>query len=55
MGIIGGADGPTAIFVSTPPGGWIVPGVIALAAIMLPVGVACWLRRGKRKHTSTEE
>lgn len=55
MGIIGGADGPTVIFISTTPGGWVVLGIIALAVILLPIGIAYWLRRRKRKHTSTEE
>ena len=34
VGIIGGADGPTAIFVSRFPIGLVVIGVIALAAIV---------------------
>ena len=34
IGIIGGADGPTAIFVSGFPIGLVVIGVIAIAAII---------------------
>ena len=34
LGIIGGADGPTAIFVSDFPIGLVVIGVIAIAAII---------------------
>ena len=34
IGIIGGADGPTAIFVSDFPMGLVVIGVIAIAAII---------------------
>ena len=34
IGIIGGADGPTAIFLSGFPIGLVVAGVIAIAAII---------------------
>ena len=34
IGIIGGADGPTAIFVSGFPMGLVVVGAIAIAAII---------------------
>ena len=34
IGIIGGADGPTAIFVSGFPIGLVVVGVIAIAAVI---------------------
>ena len=34
IGIIGGADGPTAIFVSGFPIGLVVIGVIAIAAVI---------------------
>ena len=48
MGIIGGADGPTVIFVSAAPDGWILLGLIALAALLL-VGILWVKRRRKRK------
>ena len=39
LGVIGGADGPTAIFVSAAPFWWVLPlilaAVIAAAAIMI--------------------
>ena len=35
LGIIGGADGPTAIFVSELPMGLIAVGVIAIALIIV--------------------
>ena len=35
IGIIGGADGPTAVFVSGFPTGLVVLGVIALAVIVV--------------------
>ena len=34
IGIIGGADGPTAIFVSGIPIGLVVAGIIAIAAVI---------------------
>ena len=37
IGIIGGADGPTAIFVGGSPIGLVVLGVIAVAAILILV------------------
>lgn len=44
IGIIGGADGPTAIFITGPaPGAWVLP------AIMLTVGVIGLLRLRKPK------
>lgn len=43
IGIISGADGPTAIFITSSPGGsdW---GALALAAVLLGLGVAAYLR-----------
>ena len=46
LGIIGGADGPTAIFVSGPAGGLPLAGLLLLAAALV-----LWLlrrRKGKK-------
>ena len=45
LGIIGGADGPTAIFVSYSPD-W---GLIILLAVIAAVGVGAWLFLRRRK------
>lgn len=45
VGLIGGADGPTAIFVSTAP---LLPkllGALALAAVAAVIGVIIWRSR----------
>ena len=43
IGIIGGADGPTAIFVSASTGGYLIAGMIVVAAIVLTVLVILYL------------
>ena len=49
IGIIGGADGPTAIFVTTAPGfGWKAA---MLAAAVVGILVFLRLRKGKKKQT----
>jgi len=48
MGIIGGADGPTAIIVTTTTQGWMLLGAVAVALV---IGVIRWIaeiRRNKR-------
>ena len=45
MGIIGGPDGPTAIFISASPAGIAVWVMLAAAGI----GMSIWLIRRKRK------
>ena len=45
MGIIGGADGPTAVFVTGKPWAAVVTGIIVLAAIVL--AVVLWRRKRK--------
>ncbi|MCI9579706.1 MAG: sodium ion-translocating decarboxylase subunit beta [Oscillibacter sp.] len=45
MGIIGGPDGPTAIFVSTTPAGIAVPVLLAAA-----LAAVIWLFLRKRKR-----
>ena len=49
VGVIGGADGPTVIFVTGALGGWswLIP-VLAVAA--LAVAVVCMVRRKEKKH-----
>ncbi|MGM9537960.1 MAG: LPXTG cell wall anchor domain-containing protein [Candidatus Onthomonas sp.] len=44
-GVIGGADGPTAVFVTGNPWAAIAVGVLVLAAIVL--AVVLWRRRKK--------
>ncbi len=44
-GVIGGADGPTAIFVSSGPADFVLPGAILAALILAAV---LW-RRKRRK------
>lgn len=43
IGIIGGADGPTAIFVTTSTGGNLIAGMIVGAAIVLTALVVLYL------------
>ena len=45
IGIIGGADGPTAVFVSGDPMGLIltVAGIVAAAALLV-TGIVLWMR-----------
>lgn len=45
MGIIGGADGPTAIFVSTTTEAWVLLGA---AIVALTVGGIRWIIHIKR-------
>ncbi len=45
LGIIGGADGPTAVFVSGGPGALWVPLLLLAAAVLLVV----FLRKRKKK------
>ena len=45
MGVIGGPDGPTAIFVSTTPGGTAVLALLASAVI----GAGIWFYLHRRK------
>lgn len=48
IGIIGGADGPTAIFVSGDPAGFILTAVgIVAAAALLITGIVLWVRNKK--------
>jgi len=47
VGIIGGADGPTAIYVSGEPLIW---GIAAAAVILAAVGVVVYLCRRKKKE-----
>ena len=50
IGIIGGADGPTAIFITTPDwASWIVP------VILLGIGISGFLYLKKRKKSSEGE
>lgn len=46
IGIIGGADGPTAIYISSniSPAGWL-----ALAAVLVAAGVLLLWRHNKKK------
>lgn len=48
VGIIGGADGPTAIFVSRNFSPWTVGAVIAAAAVLV-AGCVLFIRKRKRK------
>ncbi|MCI9331907.1 MAG: sodium ion-translocating decarboxylase subunit beta [Oscillibacter sp.] len=45
MGVIGGVDGPTVIFVSTTPAGIALPALLAAA---LGAGMWLFLRRRKK-------
>ena len=48
IGIIGGADGPTAVFVSGDPMGLILTVAgIAAAAALLVTGIVLWVRHKK--------
>lgn len=46
VGIIGGADGPTAVFVSGSP----AAAVILLLGAAALIGTGIWLLRRKRRH-----
>ncbi len=48
VGIIGGADGPTAIFISRNFLPWTIGAVIAVAA--LAVGCVLFIRKRKKKN-----
>ena len=50
LGIIGGADGPTAVFVSGPAGGLPLAGLLLLAAALLALGLGLFLWWRKRKE-----
>ena len=43
LGIIGGADGPTYIYVRSTMAGGIMPAVMALGALALISGVIVWI------------
>ncbi|MCI8328097.1 MAG: LPXTG cell wall anchor domain-containing protein [Oscillibacter sp.] len=45
MGIIGGPDGPTAVFITTAPAGSAVPALLAVVVL----GAALWIFLRKRK------
>ena len=50
VGVIGGADGPTAVFVAASPGPgwmWIVRAVV-LAAVITAIVLVCRARRKKK-------
>ena len=47
LGIIGGPDGPTVVFVSVSPDWWIW--LIILLAVIAAVGVGVWLFLRRRK------
>lgn len=44
--IIGGADGPTAIYVATRPVDWLILGAVLLVVIG---GAVCLVKRWKRR------
>lgn len=48
VGVIGGADGPTAIFISRNFLPWTIGAVIAVAA--LAVGCVLFIRKRKKKN-----
>lgn len=48
VGIIGGADGPTTIFVSSKFSPWAIGAVIAVVAV-LAVGCVLFIRKRKKK------
>lgn len=48
VGIIGGADGPTSIFVSGNFSPWVIGAVIAVVAA-LAVGCVLFIRKRKKK------
>ncbi len=45
VAVIGGADGPTAVFVTGNPWAAVITGIIVLAVIVL--GVVLWRRKRK--------
>lgn len=47
VGVIGGADGPTVIMVSS-VGGWWEIGIIAALILALIAGIVLWIRRKNR-------
>ena len=48
IGIIGGADGPTAVFVAGDPTGLILTSIgIVAAVVLLVVGIVLWARHRK--------
>ena len=47
VGIIGGADGPTAIFITAPP--WTAY-VLPVLALLAGIGGLIWLRRKRKKE-----
>ena len=48
IGVIGGADGPTAIFIASPPDGWIWLLLLLAAAAAAGIGIWLFLRRRKK-------
>lgn len=48
VGIIGGADGPTAIFVSPNFSPWVI-GAVIVGVAALAVGCVLFIRKQKRK------
>ena len=44
VGIIGGADGPTAVFVSSPVPLWVIAAGIAAVALLI-TGVVLYIKR----------
>ena len=47
VGIIGGADGPTVIFVTGSPGAWLIPALILAAAAVIAVLVVVKKKKTK--------
>ena len=47
IGIIGGVDGPTAVFVTGDPAGLILAVVGIAAVVLLVVGIVLWARHKK--------
>ena len=48
IGIIGGADGPTAVFVSSSPGGIISTILLIAGAVCLAVAIIKYIRKRKK-------
>ncbi len=49
IGIIGGADGPTAVFVSGPGLGAVLAVAAAVAAVLIAAGVVIWRAKKKKR------
>lgn len=49
LGVIGGADGPTAVFVSAAPFWWVTPLILAVLLVGAAVILGKWMKNRKKR------